>query len=283
MLASLLAAAAAAQPVPFAEHQLVCAGKQGWSDPAPPIRIFANVYDVGTCGVAVLLIAGPEGHILIDAATAEAAPGIARNIEWLGFELSDVKLLLASHEHLDHVGGTAELQRLTGARLMVMPEAKYALETGLLARDDPQFGLYPPFPAARVDELLRDGQKVSLGPLRLTAHSTFGHVRGSTSWTWRSCDGRACRSIAYADSVTAAAAPGYRFSDNPRHVRRFRASLRKIGRLRCDILITPHPTASNLYARLAGEAPLVNPQACSDYARAAEARLDERLAGETGG
>ena len=108
-------------------------------------------------------------------------------------------------------------------------------------------------------------------------------MRGSTSWTWRSCEGRTCRAIAYSDSVTAAAAPGYRFSDNPRHVRRFRASLRKIGRLRCDILITPHPAVSNLYARLAGEAPLVNPQACSDYARAAEIQLDERLAGETGG
>lgn len=283
MLASLLAAAVVAHPVPLVEHQTACAGKEGWSDPAPPIRIFANVYNVGTCGVAVLLIAGPKGHILIDAATAEAAPGIARNIERLGLRLADVKLMLASHEHLDHVGGTAELQRLTGARLLVMPEAKYALETGLLAPDDPQLGLYPPFPAARVDGLLRDRQKVSLGPLKLTAHSTFGHVRGSTSWTWRSCDGRTCRSMVYADSVTAAAAPGYRFSGNPRHVKRFRASLRKISRLRCDILITPHPAASNLYARLAGEAPLVDPHGCSDYAKAAESRLDERLAGEAAG
>jgi metallo-beta-lactamase class B len=283
MLASLLATALLAQPVTIPEHRAQCADKQGWSDPAPPIRIFANVYDVGTCGVVVLLIAGPEGHILIDAATAEAAPDIARNIERLGFLLGDVKLMLASHEHLDHVGGTAELQRLTGARLMVMPEAKYALESGLLAPDDPQFGLYPPFPAARVGALLRDGQRVSVGPLKLTAHSTFGHVRGSTSWTWRSCDGRTCYAIAYADSVTAAAAPGYRFSDHPGHVKRFRASLRKIGRLPCDILITPHPAVSNLYARLAGEAPLVDPQACSAYAKAAASKLDERLASEAEG
>jgi metallo-beta-lactamase class B len=231
----------------------------------------------------VLLIAGPKGHILIDAATAEAAPGIARNIEQLGFRLADIKLMLASHEHLDHVGGTAELQRLTGARLMVLPEARYALESGLLAPDDPQFGLYPPFPAARVDALLRDGQRVSVGPLKLTAHSTFGHVRGSTSWTWRSCDGRTCYAITYADSVTAAAAPGYRFTDHPGHVKRFRASLRKIRRLRCDILITPHPAVSNLYARLAGVAPLVDPRACSDYAATAARNLDARLASEAGG
>ena len=283
MLASLLAAAVLAQPLTIAEHRAECADKQGWSDPAPPIRIFANVYDVGTCGVVVLLITGPEGHVLVDAATAEAAPGIARNIERLGFRLGDVELMLASHEHLDHVGGTAELQRLTGARLMVMPEAKYALDTGLLAPDDPQFGLYPPVPPARVDAFLRDGQRVSVGPLKLTAHSTFGHVRGSTSWTWRSCEGRTCYSIVYADSVTPAAGPAYRFSDHPDHVKRFRTSLRKIGRLPCDILITPHPAVSNLYARLAGEAPLVDQHACAAYAKAAASKLDERLASEAEG
>ena len=280
MFTSLLAAAAAAQPVPVEQHAMECAGKQGWSDPAPPIRIFANVYDVGTCGVVVLLIAGPEGHILIDGATQEAAPHVAQNIERLGFDLTDVKLMLASHEHLDHVGGTAELPRRTGAMLMVMPEARYAFESGLLAPDDPQFGLYPPFPPARVDALLRDGQTVSVGPLRLTAHSTFGHVRGSTSWTWTSCEQGSCHAITYADSATAAAAPGYRFSDHPAHVEQFQASLRKIGEMPCDVLITPHPAVSNLYARIAGEAPLVNPRACADYAAAAAGKLEERLASE---
>lgn len=280
MLASLLAAAAIVQPVPFEQHRTECAGKQGWNDPAPPIRIFANIYDVGTCGVVVLLITGPEGHILIDGATAEAAPDVAGNIEQLGVRLADIKLMLASHEHLDHVGGTAELQRRTGATLMVMPDARYAVETGLLAPDDPQFGLYPSFPPARVDAVLRDGQTVSVGPLRLTAHSTFGHVRGSTSWTWTSCEHGLCHAIAFADSITPAAAPEYRFSDHPEHVERFRASLRKIAGLPCDILITPHPAVSNLYARLAGEAPLVNPQACADYADAAAGKLEERLANE---
>lgn len=280
MLASLLALAAAAQAVPIEQHQTECAGKDGWNDPAPPIRIFANVFDVGTCGLVVLLITGPRGHILIDSGTAEAAPDIARNIERLGFELTDIKLMLASHEHLDHVGGAAELKRRTGARLMVMPEARYALESGLLAPDDPQFGLWPPFPPARVDALLHDGQKVSVGPLKLTAHATYGHVRGSTSWTWKSCEERVCRTLVYADSATAPSAPGYRFSDHPDHVARFRTSLAKIAELRCDILITPHPAVSHLYQRLAGQAPLVNPRACADYAAAASGKLDERLASE---
>ena len=71
MFASIAAAAlAAATPASFAEHQAACAGKEGWSDPAPPVKIFGNVYDVGTCGITSLLITGPRGHILFDGATA---------------------------------------------------------------------------------------------------------------------------------------------------------------------------------------------------------------------
>src|SRR5687768_10098749 len=91
-----------------------CQDKDGWSDPAPPVRIFANVYDVGTCGVVVLLLAGPEGHVLFDGATAEAAPSIAANIDRLGFALDEIEWIVTSHEHLDHAGGVAELQRRTG-------------------------------------------------------------------------------------------------------------------------------------------------------------------------
>jgi metallo-beta-lactamase class B len=279
-LVVLAAAQAAAGPASLAQHQGQCAGKDGWSDPAPPLKIFGNVYNVGTCGITVVLITGPQGHVLIDSATAEAAPGIARNIARLGFRLRDVQVLLASHEHLDHVGGTAELQRRSGARLMVMPAAVPTMQSGEVQSDDPQANLHPKFPPARVDSVLRDGQIVSVGPIRLTAHATFGHAPGSTSWSWRSCEKSVCRNLVYADSVSAVSNDHYEFSEHPDYVRRFRASLKTIGALRCDLLITPHPSASNLYERLAGRAPLVNPKACSDYAAAAGKRLDERLAKE---
>ena len=146
---AIAASMAAAAPATMSEWRTACAGKDGWSDPAPPIRIFGNVYDVGTCGIVALLIAGPRGHILLDAATAEAAPHIAANIERLGFKLTDVKLIGGSHEHLDHVGGIAELQRRTGARVMARPPAFNPFETGVLNRQDPQSGLHPPFPVQR--------------------------------------------------------------------------------------------------------------------------------------
>src|ERR1044072_6844084 len=100
MFGSLAAAAlAAATPATVEEHQAACAGKDGWSDPAPPVKIFANVYDVGTCGIVSLLITGPRGHILLDGATAEAAPSIAANIQRLGSQLSHVEVICATHQH----------------------------------------------------------------------------------------------------------------------------------------------------------------------------------------
>src|SRR3954453_21188851 len=160
MFASLLAAAAltSASPAGMAEWHAACDGKtEGFSDPAPPLHIFANVYDVGTCEITVLLITSPKGHILLDGATDEAAPAIAANIRRLGFKLSDVKLIGFSHEHYDHVGGVAELQRLTGATLMSMPPAYLALQTGQPEKRDPQYGLLKPFPRANVGMMLANG------------------------------------------------------------------------------------------------------------------------------
>ncbi|MES2700946.1 MAG: subclass B3 metallo-beta-lactamase, partial [Pseudomonadota bacterium] len=57
-----------------------CEGRDGWDDAAPPARIHGNTWYVGTCGIAVLLVTGPNGHALIDGAVEEAVPGILANI-----------------------------------------------------------------------------------------------------------------------------------------------------------------------------------------------------------
>jgi metallo-beta-lactamase class B len=59
-----------------------------------------------------------------------------------------------------------------------------------------------------------------------------------------------------------------------------RDSLRRIGEFKCDILITPHPGASNFIERLDGKAALIDPGACRSYAKRGREALDERLAKE---
>ena len=268
---------------PLTELLDQCEEKSGWSDPAPPIRLFANVYDVGTCGIVVLLVASNQGHILIDSGPADAAPLVVANIRRLGFATGDVKWIVTSHEHHDHVGGVAALQALTGARVAANAAAERQLENGVLDPADPQAGMHDPYPAIRVDRVLHDGDALALGPLRLTMHATPGHAPGSTSWTWTSCDGVKCPTVAYLDSVTAVSADDYRFSDHPAYLVAFRHSLDKIAAIECDLVITPHPAASTLYERLAGDAPLFDDFACRHYADYGREQLDARLAREAAG
>jgi metallo-beta-lactamase class B len=257
-----------------------CRGKDGWSDPAPPARVHGNTYYVGTCGITVLLVTTPNGHVLIDGATERAAPHILANIRRLGFRPRDVKLILGTHEHLDHAGGFAALKAATGARLLARAPARAALESGRPDADDPQATILTPFGGVKVDRIVGNGEVVRLGDLAFTAHATPGHTAGGTSWSWRSCDAAGCLNIVYADSLNPVSADGYRFADHPARVAPFRVSIARVAALDCGLLLTPHPTGSAMFERFAGERPLADAGACRAYAVAAARRLDERIASE---
>ncbi|HEX9162075.1 MAG TPA: MBL fold metallo-hydrolase, partial [Thermoanaerobaculia bacterium] len=87
------------------------------NQPVAPFKIVDRLYYVGASDVTSFLITTPKGHILIDGGFVETAPQIERNIRALGFQLSDVKILLFSHAHYDHVGGLAQLEHDTHAKL----------------------------------------------------------------------------------------------------------------------------------------------------------------------
>jgi metallo-beta-lactamase class B len=257
-----------------------CGDSTDWNQSAPPVRIHGNTYLVGTCGISSILVVGEDGHILIDSGTEQGAELVAANIRQLGFKLRDVKYLLHSHEHIDHVGGMARLQQLTGAQLVASTNAATVFATGTPGPGDPQVGMHPPFPAARVDRVIKDGEFVRLGNLKLTAIETKGHTHGALSWTWVSCDGGVCRSMVYADSLSPVSRDDYRFTDHPGALEAFRASIKKVGALDCEILMTPHPSASAMKERMTGKQPLFDTNGCKNYAAALTKRLDERLAKE---
>ncbi|MBU6265920.1 MAG: subclass B3 metallo-beta-lactamase [Sphingomonadales bacterium] len=274
----LAAAAPAAVTVPAS-----CAGKDGWSEPTVPQNIADNVWYVGTCGITVVLIASPLGHVVIDGGPRDAGPLVAKSIEAAGFRLQDVRWIVSSHEHHDHAGGIAELQRLTGAQIAATAPNAAVLRTGIPAPGDPQAGILEPFAPVRVDRVLADGETLRWGPIALTAHATPGHSPGSTSWTWTSCAGATCHHYAYADSVSAVSAPGYRFSDHPAYVANFHRALDTIAAFDCDVIITPHPSASGLFAKLAGTVPLSAPRTCEAYAAQGAAALATRMVKEAAG
>jgi metallo-beta-lactamase class B len=257
-----------------------CGDSTDWDQPAPPVRIHANTYLVGTCGISAILVTGSGGHVLIDSGTEKGAELIAANVRALGFQLKDVKFLLHSHEHLDHVGGIARLQQLTGATLVASGPAARVLNTGLPSPDDPQAGMHKPFPAANVGRVVKDGETVRTRDLSLEAMATPGHTPGALSWRWESCDGAVCRTMVYADSLSPISRDDYRFSDHPEYLAAYRASIAKIAASRCEILLTPHPSASAMKERMTGKQPLFDPEGCRNYAAGLTKRLDERLAKE---
>jgi metallo-beta-lactamase class B len=257
-----------------------CQGSDDWDRPAPPVRIHGNTYMVGTCGISAILIAGSDGHVLIDGGTERGAELIAANIRALGFKLTDVRILLHSHEHHDHVGGIARLQQLTGASLYASPVAAKVFATGTAGAEDPQVGINPPFPAARVDHRVNDGDHIRLGNIMLTAMATPGHTPGALSWRWVSCDGAVCPTIVYADSLSPVSSDRYKFSAHPAYLAAYRASIARIAASPCDLLLTPHPSASNMPDRFAGKAPMRDSDGCKAYAASLSKRLDERLAKE---
>jgi metallo-beta-lactamase class B len=261
-----------------------CALCESWNAPHEPFRLYGNTYYIGTAGLSSILIVSDSGDVLIDGDLTESAPQIAANIRALGFRPEDVKLILNSHAHFDHAGGLAELQHLTGAKVWASPSSARGLQAGNLGQEDPQYGTIRGFPPVESVSVVSDGQTLKLGTIAITAHFTPGHTPGGTSWTWDSCDGEKCFHVVYADSLSAIAAPRFRFN-RPPMIAEFQKSFGVLRSLPCDILLSPHPEASNLWARLErrekGDADaLVDTTACGRYADQAQAAFEKRLVSE---
>jgi metallo-beta-lactamase class B len=280
-LATLAAAAIAAAPAladPLTAP-LECGDCASWNEAKAPVHLYGGSWYVGVGGLASVLIATKDGLILIDGDLPQSAPLIEANLKKLGHDMRDVKLILVSHEHFDHVGGIAALQRDSGARVLAGAAAAQALKQGHPTAADPQYDPHDQYsyPVVTRVKTVEDGQTVTLGDVTVTAHRTPGHTPGGTSWSWKSCESGRCLDMVYSDSLTAfSTAPGYRFTPVAES---FRASIAKVRALPCDILVTTHPGASDFWKR-AEAGKLVDPEACRALADRAEAALDRRLAQE---
>jgi metallo-beta-lactamase class B len=269
---------------------LTCAAVQAadWNAPQEPFALYGNTYYVGTGGISSVLITSKAGHILIDGASPDGPKQIVQHIRQLGFRVEDIRYILNSHEHGDHAGGIAELQKLSGATVLASPEALKVLRSGQPDKGDPQYVNLGPFARVASARAVRDGEVVKLGPLALTAHFTPGHTKGATSWTWRATEGGKTVDVVYADSLNATAAEGARFDGNPGYPtarRDIERSMATVAALKCDLLVSVHPEFSGLWERKAkqpqlGNAAFIDQEACRSYVADARQALAKRLASE---
>ncbi len=269
----------------FAACALPAAGAD-WNAPQEPFALYGNTYYVGTHGLSSVLITSKAGHILIDGGSAESPAQIVRHIRQLGFRVEDIKTIVNSHEHHDHAGGIAQLQRLSGATVLSSPAGAAVLRTGLQSKQDPQLSGDTPHmtPVVGVNEI-RDGTVVTVGPLRLTAHFTPGHAPGGISWTWQSTEAGVPVNMVYADSLAAYTSKPFQYRANttyPQARADLERSIATVAALPCDILISAHPEASDLWERKAkaeraGHAGFIDRNACRTYAANGAARLTKLL------
>ncbi|WP_229423015.1 subclass B3 metallo-beta-lactamase [Telluria aromaticivorans] len=270
----------------LAQDAVTCSSCDEWNKPAAPFNIYANAYYVGTAGLSAVLVTGPQGHVLLDGALPQSAPLIQKNIEALGFKMKDVKLILNSHAHFDHAGGIAALQKASGAIVAHSPHGAQVLRDGTPGTDDPQYEPNDRFYIPKVAQVkeVKDGETLSVGPLRFTVHHTPGHTPGGTTWTWQSCEQGRCLDMVYADSLTPVSTDGFYYSGGanyPDRTASFRATLAKVAALKCDIVIAAHPSATDAFGKAAAKTaqsnPFIDPEGCRKLAAGATRNFDARL------
>jgi len=259
-----------------------------WKAPVPPQHLVGNIYYVGAIGVSSFLITTSAGHILIDTGFEDTVPIIQRSVEQLGFKCSDIKILLSSHAHIDHVGGHTAMRQLTGAKVYASSADARVLQSG--GKDD-----FIPFPKdlvvyspVQVDHVINDGEQVSLGGVTLTGHLTPGHTRGATTWTMEVIENGTSYHVVFFSSASINA--GTRLLQGapyPELAQDYTATFAKLKTLPCDIFFAPHGgqfAMAEKFARLGrkdGPNPFIDPEGWRGLIATAERAFRDQLALET--
>ena len=248
------------------------AAQNDWNEPFPPHRIADRLYYVGSKGLSSYLITTSKGHILINSSYERTVPLIRASVEKLGYKFSDVKILLGSHAHSDHMEGNALVKELTGAQVYVMRGDDQVITAG----GKGQYLYNATWKPCKVDRVLNDGDKVALGEAELVAHLTAGHTRGCTTFTMRARDGAKMYDVVIVGSPNVN--PGYKLVGNkeyPEIADDFARTFRVLKALKCDIFLGAHGNYYGMegkFARMkAGTNPFVDPEGYRAY-------IDEREA-----
>jgi len=225
------------------------------SRPVAPFRVIGNIYYVGAAGISAHLIVTPQGLILVDTGTREMLTGLRANIEKLGHKLTDVKIILSSHAHWDHVEGHAAMKDLTGAQVMAVGEDAAAIASG---KDNSALGS-DGWPPTKVDRVLKDGDTVTLGGVTLTAHLTPGHTKGCTTWTTTVEENGQSYSVVFIGALSIN--EGVKLIGNQRHpsiAADYARAFHVLKGLKPDVFLAQHPSIYGMeekMKRLASGAP----------------------------
>jgi metallo-beta-lactamase class B len=217
-----------------------------WSAPYQPFRIAGNLYYVGTYDLACYLITTSAGNILINTGLPASADMIIKNIETLGFRPADIRILLTTQAHYDHMSGMAAIQRLTGAKMMVDSGDSSVVADG--GKSD--YALTTTFEPIKIDRLLHNGDTIRLGDARLVMLHHPGHTRGSCSFLFDVRDEQRSYRVLIANMPTIVTER--KFSEIPAYpgiASDYAYTLREMKKLTFDIWLASHASQFELHKK----------------------------------
>jgi metallo-beta-lactamase class B len=252
-------------------------GHEAFNKPFPAYKVIGNVYFVGTDDLGSFLITTPEGHILINSDFDDTVPEIRASVEKLGFKFTDIKILLGSHAHGDHMDGDARVKELTGAKVMVMEQ-----DVPAISRMTPGNKPHP------IDRVLHDGDQVTLGGVTLVAHLTPGHTKGCTTWTLKTTENGKSYNVVILGSI--GVNPGYVLVNNkdyPQIADDYVHSFAVLRSLPCDVFLGAHGRFYDMHAKYAklqqgGPNPFIDPAGYKAHIDLQEKNFREKLAEQQG-
>jgi len=254
-------------------HMMAQDPHAAFNKPFPPFKVMDNVYFVGTEDLGSFLITTPAGNILINSDFETTVPQIRASVEKLGFKFNDIKILLGSHAHGDHMEADALVKELTGAQVFVMEE-----DVPALSRMTPQGKPHP------MDHVIHDGEEVKLGGVTLVAHLTAGHTKGCTTWTLKAQDKGKTYNVVILGSI--GVNPGYILVNNkdyPQIADDYVRGFKVLRALPCDVFLASHSrfyAMPEKYAKLkdGGPNPFIDPAGYRAHLDLQEKNFKEKLA-----
>ncbi len=153
-----------------------------------PFQIFGNVWYVGDSWVCVHLIDTGDGLLLLDSGNIGATAMLVNAIWEAGFRPADVKWIIHSHGHLDHIGAANFFKRMFGTKLYLgAPDAEMFRTRPALSfmqsAQNAQEGLFEP------DVEINDGDRLVLGRMTFDCRLVPGHTAGCVALFFDAHDG----------------------------------------------------------------------------------------------
>jgi metallo-beta-lactamase class B len=220
-----------------------------WAKAYPPFRIAGNLYYVGTYDLACYLIVTSKGNILINTGLAASAEQIEDNIKTLGFKFSDIKILLTTQAHFDHMGAMAFIKKKTGAQFMVDEGDAEVSEDG--GSTDYALGGHGSYYAPVIpDRLLHDGDTIKLGNMQVVLLHHPGHTKGSCSYLFTVKDDKRSYKILIANMPTIVTDKPFKaITDYPGIAKDYAYTFNAMKNLSFDIWLASHASQFDLHKK----------------------------------